>query len=412
VMRVDPDAPMAAVPYLLKASLAYPGFPQTSCSRAKRHAVASRGYPLVDSLDAAGLVPVGMSAMPEFGLLCSGEAMLNGPTLNPWNPARTAGGSSTGAAVAVAAGLVPLAHASDGAGSIRVPAANCGVVGFKPGRGMNVRARASHLIDDLLCSDALLGRSVRDVAWGARALRPAPLATTPSRRLRIAVDLDGFTGVPTSEVAEIIQRTATLCAELGHEVDLVTVPLDRPGLREAIETLWSYLGGDLVDFYGTMQPDVPIDELLEPWTIGLAEFRTTIAPERLARAFAAVAGAQAGLAAFHRDWDVVLSPVLRSAPPMLGILSPQRRFTELLPALFDYVDYTPLHNMAGTPSITLPIFETEAGLPIGSMFSAAAGGDEILLMLAAEIETALPWRDRWPSIVPASVRGATEAAGA
>jgi amidase len=401
VAKGDPKAAMAGVPYLIKASLSYPGFPQTSCSRAKRDMVASQHYPLSDRYDAAGLIPVGMSAMPEFGLLCSGESLLTGPVSNPWDPGVTAGGSSTGAAVAVAAGLVPLAHASDAAGSIRVPAANCGIVGFKPGRGMNVRARAEHLVDDLLCSDALLGRSVRDVACGARIARPIQLAAVEGRPLRIAMDLAGFSGTATSDVATVIRRTADLCIDLGHKVEERALPLDRGALREAIETLWAYLGGELVDFYSALRPDVAIDSLLEPWTIGLARFRATISPDRLARAYAAIGLASATMTEFHYGWDVVLSPVTRSAPLPLGALSPERPFADLLPALFDYVDYTPLQNMTGAPSITLPIFTTEGGLPIGSMLSTERGKDEMLLALSAEIEAAAPWAGRWPTIVPA-----------
>jgi amidase len=406
---IDKSAPMAGVPVLLKASLAYPGFPQTSCSRAKKDVVATMAYPYAKSLDAAGLVAVGMSTMPEFGLLCSGEALLTGPTLNPWDPSRTAGGSSTGAAVAVAAGLVPFAHASDAAGSIRLPAANCGVVGFKPTRGWNIRARAHHLIDDLLCNDSLIARSVRDTAWALRAARPEGFPTTPARRrpLRIAFDLAGLGGSPEPDVANIVGQTARLCADIGHHVEAVRVPIDRGALREALFTLWPYLGGDMVDFFSAMHPDVPIADLLEPWTIGLAQKRQAITPEQLARCYTAIAEGQRAVAAFHSEWDVVLSPVTRFLPLRLGAMSPTRPFDELWTTLFDYVDYTPLHNLVGTPSVSLPLGMTAEGVPIGSLFSAAQGSDEMLLTLAAEIEEAAPWADRWPPVVP--VRG--EASG-
>jgi amidase len=404
--RVDRAARMAAVPMLLKASLAYPGFPQTSCSRSRKDVVATMAYPFTERFDAAGLVAVGMSAMPEFGLLCSGEALLTGPTLNPWDARYTAGGSSTGAAVAVAAGLVPFAHASDAAGSIRLPASNCGVVGFKPSRGWNIRARAHHLIDDLLCNDSLIGRSVRDTAWALRMERPDRLTriVEPARPLRIAVDLAGLGGSPDREIAEIIGQTAKLCTEIGHRVEAVTVPIDRPALRDAILTLWPYLGGDLVDHFSALRPETPIDELLEPWTIGLAEKRQGITPEQLARCYAAIAAGQQAIAAFHEEWDVVLSPVTHSAPLALGAMAPTRAFDALWTTLFDYVDYTPLHNLVGTPSVSLPLGMTASGLPIGSLFSGAHGSDELLLALAAEIEEAAPWADRWPPAVPALAR--------
>jgi amidase len=397
---IDLTTPMAGVPILLKASLAYPGFPQTSCSRAKKDVVATTAYPFTRRLDSMGLIPVGMSAMPEFGLLCSGEALLTGPTLNPWDATRTAGGSSTGAAVAVAAGLVPFAHASDAAGSIRLPAANCGVIGFKPSRGWNIRARAHHLVDDLLCNDSLIARSVRDTAWALRMERPEGLdvAAVPRRRLRIALDLAGFSGPPDPEIAELIEQTAFLCANLGHHVEAVKVPIDRTSLREAIFTLWPYLGGDLVDLFSTLRPEAPISDLLEPWTIGLAEKRQGITPEQLARCYAAIAAGQQAIADFYHDWDVVLSPVTRSAPLRIGAMAPTRAFDDLWQTLFDYVDYTPLHNLVGTPSVSLPLGMTAGGLPIGSLFSAAHGSDDLLLSLSAEIEQAAPWAERWPPI--------------
>lgn len=398
VKSIDRAAPMAAVPVLLKASLSYPGFPQTSGSRARKDAVATMAYPFAQRLDAAGLVSVGMTAMPEFGLLCSGEPLLTGPTLNPWDATRTAGGSSTGAAVAVATGLAPFAHASDAAGSIRVPAANCGVIGFKPSRGWNVRARAHHLIDDMLCGDSLIARSVRDTAWALRMERPEGLdrAPSPNRRLRIALDLDGLSGPPDGEVADIVQQTARLCAGLGHHVNVVTTPIDRSALREALFTLWPYLGGDLVDVFSALRPETPIGDLLEPWTIGLAEKRQGVTPEQLARCYDAIAAGKQTLAAFHGEWDVILSPVTRSTPLALGAMAPTQPFDKLWTTLFDYVDYTPLHNLVGAPSVSLPLGMSADGLPIGSLFSAGHGSDELLLALAAELEEAAPWADRWP----------------
>ncbi|WP_419827354.1 amidase family protein [Sphingomonas sp.] len=404
VSAVDRTTPMAAVPYLLKASLAYPGFPQTSCSRAKAGVVADRAYPIAHRFDEAGLVPVGMSTMPETGLLVSCEGLQCGTTLNPWDPAVSAGGSSTGAAVAVAAGLVPLAHASDAAGSIRIPSSNCGVVGFKPGRGMNVRARAAHLLDDLLCSDAMIARSVRDAAWSARWCRPAEARCRPAdgRRLRIAIAPEGLAGAADAGVTEVVERTAALLAELGHDVRPDRPALDRAALAEALATLWCYLGGDVTDGVATANPGVPLDGLLEPWTLGLAQRRETIPPQRLADAYAAIAAFTRASAEFYEGYDVILSPVTRTMPPPLGTLAPTRAFDDLAHAFFDYASYTPLQNMSGEPSISLPVHAVSGGLPTGAMLSAAPGGDDLLLELAAEIERAAPWSDRWP---PATAAG-------
>lgn len=398
VASLDPSAAMAGVPLLLKASLAYPGFPQTSCSRAQKDVVATSAYPYARRLDAEGLVAVGMSTMPEFGLLCSGEPLLTGVTLNPWDATRTAGGSSTGAGVAVAAGLVPLAHASDAGGSIRIPASNCGVIGFKPSRGWNLRARAHHMIDDLLCSDSLIGRSVRDVAWGLRVARPQDKhAILPARRrLRIALDLDGMDGTADKDVADAIRRTAALCEALGHQVENVPVSIDRSALRAAFLTLMPLLGGAVVDHFAALRPETPIDQLLEPWTIGLSRKRETIGANELEECFAALADGTRAIGGFFDRWDVVLSPVTRSKPLPVGAMAPTRDFDALWQTLFDYIDYTPVHNMTGTPSVSLPLYVSEEGLPIGSLFSAAQGSDELLLALAAELEAAAPWKDRWP----------------
>ncbi|PKP93037.1 MAG: amidase [Alphaproteobacteria bacterium HGW-Alphaproteobacteria-16] len=393
--QVSRDAAMAAVPYLLKASLEYPGFLCEAGSRAKRGEVATRAFPLVQALDTVGMVPVAMSTMPEFGLNASGEALLYGPTGNPWDATRTSGGSSSGAGAAVAVGMVPFATASDAGGSIRIPAANCGIIGFKPSRGWNIRARAYNLVDDILCSDSLYGRSMRDTVWAAQLLRPADRRAPDAggRRLRIALDLEGLNGAqPDAEVADVVRRAAALCQSLGHHVEEVSQTIDKRAMLTGFTTLWEYLGGETVDHYGDRAEDV-----LEPWTLGLGERRARVSPEMLAEALAQVDRGRAALHAFHADWDVVLSPVTTSIPPKLGHLAPTRPTDELFDALFSYIPYTPLHNMTGTPSITLPLFAgATSGLPVGAMFSGPAGSDELLLTLASELEAASPWADRWP----------------
>ncbi len=163
------DGTMRGVPWLPKDSLDYPGMPTTSCSRSRSRKAIQHSYPYVQRMQQAGLVALGKSAMPEFGLLGSTEPLAGPVTRNPWSLKHSPGGSSGGAVAAIAAGLVPLAHGSDGGGSIRLPSSCCGVVGLKPGRDSTVRVRARHLVEDLLVSDSLHSRSVRDVAWGFAA---------------------------------------------------------------------------------------------------------------------------------------------------------------------------------------------------------------------------------------------------
>lgn len=390
---IDRSAPMAAVPYLVKASLEYPGFPVDAGSRAKRGEIGRRAFPLLKAVERAGMIAVGTATMPEFGLNATGEGLLTGPTRNPWNLGRSAGGSSTGSAAAVAAGLVPFATASDAGGSIRLPASCCGIVGFKPSRGWNLRARAWNIVDDLLCSDGLYGRSMRDTIWAAHLLRPND-KKAPSRAvsgLRIALDLTGLDGSrPSAEVEAVVRRCASLCDELGHHVEERSQVFDREGLRQGFITLWEYLGGEIADHYGDRA-----SEVLEPWTLDLAKRRGTITPEALTEGLAHIDRAARALASFYQTFDVVLSPVTATVAPPLGHLAPDQDPALLWQALFAYVNYTPLQNMAGSPGISLPLFATDEGFPVGAMFAADRGQDELLLQLAAQVEEARPWQSRW-----------------
>lgn len=396
---VDRNAPMAGVPCLLKASLEYTGFPMLSGSRIREGSVGTRKYPFVARMDEAGLIPCGMSTMPEFGLIGTGEAILYGPTRNPWNPGCSSGGSSSGAAVAVATGMVPLATGSDGGGSIRIPASHCGIIGFKPSRSWNLRARAPALIDDFLTSDALYGRSMRDTIWAAHSMRLQPPGKIGlDRPLRIALSLKGIDGgLPDTDVSDMLQAAAKMCEALGHRVELQEPSLDFAALEQAFDILWSYGAGDVVDFYrGKRGADA--DTLLEPWTLGLAERRIGVTPDALAQAFHAISLANQALEQFWEKFDVVLSPVTTSKAPPLGVLAPTREFEALWRDHFRHVNYTQLQNMTGLPGISVPLLSTPSGMPAGAMFWTKHGGDDLLLSLGAALEAAYPWADRWPPV--------------
>lgn len=398
---LDRKAPMAGVPCLLKASLEYTGFPMLSGSRIREGSVGTRKYPFVARMDEAGLVPCGMSTMPEFGLIGTGEALLYGPTRNPWDLNCSSGGSSSGAAAAVASGMVAFATGSDGGGSIRIPAAHCGIIGFKPSRNWNLRARAPALIDDFLTSDALMGRSMRDTIWAAHTLRKqAPQMIDAGKPLRIALSLRGLDGqLPDTDIADMLQGVGKLCENLGHAVDVREPPLDLPSLERAFGVLWSYGAGDVVDFHRGKLGGAAADALFEPWTLGLALRRDTVSPENLADAFEAVSRAHRSLEAFWEDHDVVLSPVTSSTAPPIGVLAPTREFDALWKDHFRHVNYTQFQNMTGLPGLSLPILESASGMPAGAMFWTRSGGDDLLLSLGAALEAAYPWGHRWPPIV-------------
>jgi len=396
-----PDAPLAGVPWLAKDSLDVPGMPTRSGSRSRSNMLAARGYAYVERLQAQGLVAVGKSTMPEFGLLGSTEPLLGPVTRNPWSPAHSPGGSSGGAGAAVAAGLVPLAQGSDGGGSIRIPAACCGIVGLKPGRGSTVRVRARHMIEDLLVGDSLMARSVRDVAWGFAAAHADPgramVAGAAPVRLRIGVvDVSLAGTAPHPDVADAIRRSADLCAALGHRVEAVDWPIDGGAMLSAFQDIWTHLGADCVDAARPLLGGRRPEDALEPWTLALGERAMTLPTDALERGYAQLARLPAQFAAFHARYDVLLSPVVNAPTPALGQYGPSVPVEVLMPSMFDWISYTPLHNLAGTPAISLPLFHDGRGLPLGSMFAADRGREDVLLALAYELEAALPWRDRWP----------------
>lgn len=394
---------MRGVPWMPKDSLDYPGMPTRSCSRSRSGALAASGYAYVERLDAAGLVAVGKTSMPEFGLLGSTEPLAGPVTLNPWSAKHSPGGSSGGAGAAVAAGLVPLAQGSDGGGSIRLPAACCGIVGLKPGRDSTVRVRSRHNVEDLLVGDSLMSRSVRDTAWGFAAAHLDPqraMVTGPSaRRLRIGVIEHGLRGAaPDADVAQAIRRSADLCASLGHGVEKVDWPIDGAAFLRSFEDLWTHLGADCVDAVRAVSGGRRLEDLIEPWTLALGRRAETLPFGALEAAYRQLANLPAQLAQFHTQYDVVLSPVTSTPAPLLGAYGPSVPAEELMETMFAWIPYTPLQNMAGTPAISLPLFTAANGLPIGSMFAADRGQEDTLLALAYELEAALPWHGRWPAI--------------
>lgn len=395
-----PARPLAGVPCLLKDSLDYPGMPSRGGSASRSVTPVQRAFPYVRRLEAEGLIPLGKSAMPEFGLLGVTEPVIAAPTRNPWSPAHSPGGSSGGAGAALAAGLVPLAHGSDGAGSIRIPASCCGLVGLKPGRGATVRVRARHVIEDLLVGDGLMGRSVRDVAWGfaiAHPDRPLPVTGPDRRRLRIALVLPTLAGAPPHpDLVEAVQRTAALCRALGHSVVEQDWPVDGPAVDAAERTLWCHIGADCVDAVRAGGADP--EQVLEPWTNALGRFAEALPPAALERAYDQIGTLPRQLAAFYRDVDVLLTPTLAGPPPVLGFMAPDVPGELLMERMFGWLGYTPLQNVSGTPAITLPLHWNADGLPVGVMLAGDRGAEETLLRLAFELEAAQPWAGRWPPV--------------
>jgi amidase len=403
-----PDGPFRGVPYAIKDLSDYKGTRTTMGSRLFEDNIASENNGIVQKALAAGLVVLGKTNTPEFGLLPTTESMLLGPAHNPWNLEHSTGGSSGGAAAAVASGMLPFAQASDGGGSIRIPSSCCGVFGLKPSRGRIYRTR-QNLPGDIAVRFAL-SRSVRDSArLFAASENTGPDAPLPpvgevlepsSRRLKIAFTTENGTGVKVHpEVEAALQKTAKLCAELGHAVIPAKHPVDGEEFRRHFLAIWSSGPSQLEKYawwLGFKQfRIVAAEDVLEPWTLGLAEWLRQREPGAVESAVEYVGKVTLAYDRFFQTYDVQLSPVLQSPPIPLGEQAPDVPFDSLLERVFNYAAYTPPYNAAGAPAMSVPLFHTPDGLPIGSQFAARMGNERTLFELAYELEQAHPWFDRW-----------------
>ena len=397
--------PFTGVPNLVKDLDNLKGTKATSGCRLLAENISPETDPVIAGFESAGFVMLGKSNTPEFGLLGTTESMLLGPCNNPWNLAHSPGGSSGGAAAAVASGMVPLAHATDGGGSIRIPASCCGVFGLKPSRG-RIELGERQLPGDIGFQHCV-SRSVRDSATalavsekqGADAVLP-PVGRVEGpgkKRLKIAFGTADYTGnEPDADVKAATESVAKLCEELGHEVVPAVSKVDGDAFKDAFLAAWASGPSQLLALVKQMGLDP--EAVLEPWTIGLANLFDSKPADTLEKALAQFAIVTAETADFMADYDVWLTPVLATAPPKTGEQAPSVPFDTLYERVFNYVTYTPVHNVAGTPAMSVPLSWNEAGLPIGAQFAAPLGQERVLLELAYELEEARPWADKYPPV--------------
>jgi amidase len=413
-LRGGGAGPLAGVPFLLKdlgASLA--GTPEAMGSRALRTHVASETAWIVDRYLSAGLVVFGKTNTPEWGNHCTTEPSLFGPTVNPWSPAITPGGSSGGSASAVAAGVVPAASGGDGTGSIRVPASCCGLVGLKPRRGRSSFAPgAGHALEGLVNAHAL-SRTVRDSAalldavTGSAPGDPytAPLPQRPfldaiaeapvAQRILMATG-SPFPGTPTDgEVSAAVESVAGVLAGLGHHVDAGAPSIDPDEVADAIAVLHTVSNAELHAFATEHLGREPREDEFEPstWVMIREGFKTT--GLAYAAAIGAVHAQTRRFAAGMADHDVLLVPTLLTPPPPYALLDQPRGTTRtFFDVEFATTGWTTLANVTGWAAISLPLGVSSAGLPIGVQLMAP--DETILLQLARQLEVATPWIDRVP----------------
>ncbi|MCA9975287.1 MAG: amidase [Anaerolineales bacterium] len=434
-----PMGPLAGVPWLVKElATAWGGQPFTNSLPYLQDQVAPGDAVIVARLKAAGAVPFGKSTSPEQGWCLATESRLHGVTRSPWDPARTPGGSSGGSATAVAAGMVPLASASDGGGSIRIPASCCGVFGLKPTRGRNPTGPDLGEIWQGMAVEHVISRSVRDSAamldatagpdagapyYAAAPQRPfLTAATTPPGQLRIAFTTKPFLGHNVhDDCLRAAGETAQLLQELGHIIEEATPALHGEQLRQAYTTVIAAQARADIEFSMQINGRSPSHRDYEPstWVMGL--LGQTVTAVEYVTAVRYLQQSARSIGQFFTHYDVLLTPTLAMPPFPIGQLQP-RPIEKLLMSLvnrlnagwllaatgatepaakriFDFIPYPPLCNITGQPAMSVPLHWNAAGLPIGLHFMGRFGDEATLFSLAGQLETARPWFHKRPSAI-------------
>lgn len=413
--------PFAGVPIAIKNNRPVKGMRLTyGCSLMADH-ISSYDHNITRRLRDAGFVILGTTTLPEYGILPTTEPRLFGPTRNPWDLQRTPGGSSGGAAAAVASGMVPVAHGNDGGGSIRIPAACCGLVGLKPTRGRI--SAAPELGDSSLGIDGMITRTVADTAaildvlagyepgdatWAPPPSEPfADSALRDPGRLRIAATkLPPIPDAPLDPLcARAVDDAATLLRSLGHEVEEVDPPWQEQGLQELFGTVFSSQIALSIAYSGIVARRQPAEADMEPMSWAIFSMIKKLSSIESMAAAARLQGFARRLVSFLAPYDALLTPALAERPLALGTLdtaAPEPMATFTRSGLF--TPFTPVFNASGQPGISLPLYQGEDGLPLGVQIVGAPAGEGALLALATQIEAALPWAHRRPAVgEPATV---------
>ncbi len=408
---LGPGGPFFGLPFLVKDLNHLAGAPTTSGSRYFIRHDVSHDDEIVHRLRRAGLIPVGKSNTPELGLLPTTEPTLFGPTRNPWDPTCTPGGSSGGAAAAVAAGLVPVAHANDGGGSIRIPASCCGLFGLKPTRGRTptepvLGYTVNHVLTRSVRDAAGLLDAVAETSQEGRPPRPERpfVHSALTRPLRIGFSDVAPTGAALHpECVQGVHQAAELCAELGHVVEEAQPDIDSEGVTAAFMQVWAASCSAAIDARAEELGRPPHDAELEPLTWTLYRKGSSVGASQLLRALKLLQAAVGRIARFFERYHVWLTPTLASPPVPLGTFHPanpdaQGRLEHIFDMTNAWVPFTPLANVTGRPAMTVPLHWSEAGLPIGMHFLGRLGDEGSLLGLAYALETARPWSHRLPPL--------------
>jgi len=406
------QSPVAGIPFLVKDLADVKGLPTAYGSALYKNYTATHHSNIVAKYIEAGLPILGKTNTPEFGLTLTTEARSNGACHNPWNLDYSTGGSSGGAAAAVAAGIVPVAHASDGGGSIRIPASCCGLFGLKPSRGLTAIGDTLNESWGGMSVGHVLSRTVRDSAAFLDVIRLDqshlyPLPSSPdsfydsiheagaqSRKLRIAVQFEHPTGESIDpECVEAVRKAVGLCESLGHHVEEIAHPIDHKlagrAMSRMINTYTYQSVGKRAEELQLALEDCP----LESSTLMMAKRGQAVTATAYVDARNYLITAEHKLQDFYQQYDVIIQPVLSKVPAKLGWLDMNSDDLQTYGSRFTaYSGFTALANGTGQPSMSVPMHTTESNLPVGALFTAAWGEDAALLQLAAQLETAGPWQ--------------------
>jgi amidase len=409
--------PFAGVPFLLKDILGFKkGWPTRQGSAFVPAIRSPHDSTLVMRYEAAGVIALGKTNVPEFGLLPISESTLYGPARNPWNPRYSPGGSSGGAAAAVAAGIVPVAHANDGGGSIRIPASCCGLVGLKPTRGRTPLGPDFGDIMGGLLVQHVLTRTVRDSAAMLDATAgPSPgdpyhaplppssyldLIAAQPPRLRIAFSMtDPFGRAVHAQCRMAVKKAAMLCASVAHHVEEAAPPIQTDELVPSFMSIWAGGLASLIDSVARETATCPSVHDFEGLTWSLYQYGSTVSAAQYLAGWSALHRAARRIANWFEKYDIWLTSTLTRPPAEIGEF--ETVTTDWMAGYEPFIDYAPLtalQNATGQPAISLPLHRTPGGLPVGVQFVGRFGAEDLLLQLSAQIEQAHPWNGLRPAI--------------
>ncbi len=398
------DGPLYGVPSFIKDNDNIKGYPTQLGTGAFSAKKAKRNSKFVNQFLSAGVSYLGKSTLPEFGLICSTENEKWGITRNPWNTGYTTGGSSSGSAALVASGVVPIATANDGAGSIRIPAACCGLVGLKPSRRRLVNMDGSELMPLQIVHQGVLTRSVRDTAAfyaaaekffrNPRLPELGHVKHADKQRLRIAFfnnPPEGKSGHQDADTYRTQLETAKLLQSLGHTVEQIALPVDIDAMSHHYLNYYGFMAY-MISHWGKLIVNAKVDHgELEPFTMGLSrQFKTNA----LQTPGSIRALRQTGRKAeeLYEKYDVLMTPVVSHKTPEIGYFSTSLAYDEIARRAVEFASYAALQNVTGAPAISLPLGVSDNNMPLGVHFTAPYGLDKRLLQLAYELEEAKPFR--------------------